>query len=385
MNTARRLWLSIHLWLGLALGGLLVVLGLTGSALVFYLEIDRWLNPQIAVQADSPAKPDIDRVLHALRVSQPQRDGPWRIELPQSPELPVTARYYAPIERADRAFAPLMVTVDPLTFAVSSERFWGDTAMTWIYDLHYTLLLDRPGKIAVGIAGLLSLLSIGSGLWLWWPRRGRFMRALKPVLRRGSARLTYDLHVLSGTWGAILLVLMAVTGAALALPDQTRSLIDPASPLFRAPDLHGIAPAGDAGIGAARVIDIAQRHFPGTELRWVESPALYGGAWRIVLHQAGEPSHRFPRTQVWVHPGTGEVLAERNTLNDGGGDVLLNWLHPLHNGEAFGMTGRLLAFIAGLLPAVLFATGWLRWRRKKKAQAVAARLRTAHPVTPGRA
>lgn len=43
----RQLWLSIHLYLGLFIGALLVILGLTGSIAVFWAEIDEWLNPEL--------------------------------------------------------------------------------------------------------------------------------------------------------------------------------------------------------------------------------------------------------------------------------------------------------------------------------------------------
>lgn len=372
MTRARRLWLACHLWLGLALGGLLVMFGVTGSVLVFYTEVDRLLNPYTVTDA-TPPDVDLDAAFAALRTAHPARTGPWRIELPLHDGVPLMARYYRPAERADRGFAPLLVTLDPSTLAITRTAFWGDTAMTWIYDLHYTLLLDRPGKTAVGIAGLLMLLSLGSGLWLWWPRKGRLLHALKPVLRHGRARLTYDLHVLSGSWGAMLLITLALTGAALALPDTTRSLIEPASPLFRMPDLHAIPPPMDHAITAGEAVAIARSRFPGRELRWVESPSLEGGAWRVVLHQPDEPSRRFPRSQVWVHPESGAIVAVRDAAQDGGGDTVLNWLHPLHNGEAFGMTGRVLMCIAGLLPAVLFVTGWMRWRQKARAKALAGR------------
>lgn len=55
----------------------------------------------------------------------------------------------------------------------------------------------------------------------------------------------------------------------------------------------------------------------------------------------------------------------RDGLDESGGDVLLNWLHPLHGGEAFGLAGRLLALAAGLAPIALFVTGLLRWRRRR--------------------
>jgi hypothetical protein len=37
---------------------------------------------------------------------------------------------------------------------------------------------------------------------------------------------------------------------------------------------------------------------------------------------------------------------------------------PLHNGQAFGMTGRILVFLSGLACPVLFVTGVMRRRQK---------------------
>src|SRR5690606_26127640 len=43
----RTWWVRAHLYLGLTVGAVLVVFGLTGSVLVFWQEIDEWLNPQL--------------------------------------------------------------------------------------------------------------------------------------------------------------------------------------------------------------------------------------------------------------------------------------------------------------------------------------------------
>jgi uncharacterized iron-regulated membrane protein len=54
---------------------------------------------------------------------------------------------------------------------------------------------------------------------------------------------------------------------------------------------------------------------------------------------------------VWIDPGTGAILAVRDTRQDSAGDRFMDWMHPLHNGEAFGLAGRVLACVGGLLPA----------------------------------
>ncbi|HAP42064.1 MAG TPA: PepSY domain-containing protein, partial [Nitrospira sp.] len=50
----RTWWVQAHLYLGLIVGALLVVFGLTGSILVFFQEIDEWLNPAL-LTVDVPA------------------------------------------------------------------------------------------------------------------------------------------------------------------------------------------------------------------------------------------------------------------------------------------------------------------------------------------
>ena len=75
--------------------------------------------------------------------------------------------------------------------------------------------------------------------------------------------------------------------------------------------------------------------------------------------------------------GTGAILAVRDTRQDPAGERFMDWMHPLHNGEAFGLVGRVLACVGGLLPVLLLVTGWLRWRHKRAARRLTAVRRAA--------
>jgi uncharacterized iron-regulated membrane protein len=140
------------------------------------------------------------------------------------------------------------------------------------------------------------------------------------------------------------------------------------SPLFVPPRLSSVPRA----VGALPLDDLvrrAERALPGGALAWIETPADARGVVRVNFALAGEPSRRFPRSNVWLDPYDGRVLAVRDARRDSGGDVLLTWLHPLHDGEAFGLFGRWLVFVSGLLPAVLFVTGVWRWRVRARSAA----------------
>lgn len=359
----RALTHTAHKWVGLTLGLLFALLGLTGSLLVFYPELDLALNPQRAASrpAEISAYAPIVDILHR---TEPSRPGTWRIELPTADNAPINARYYKPVERAHRAFAPLIVTLDPATLRVTSQHFWGDDVFTWLYDLHYSLLLEKDGKTVLGIASLLVLILLLSGLYLWWPAPGSWKGALS--IKSGAAwkRRIYDLHAKPGVYSLLLVGTLTATGLLLVVPGWFTPGIEYLSPLAHLYHGKGKQPPQARKINADEAVRIALARFPSAQVRWIHTPDPAQGYWRIQMRQAGEPNQRFPRTNVWIDAATGDILAIRAPQQNSAGDTLMDWLHPLHNGEAFGLPGRIIAFACGLLPLLALVTGFIRWRHK---------------------
>ena len=63
LKARRKLWLDVHLYLGLIVGAILAVVGLTGGILVFYQEMQEVLNPELAIVSTPPGSQER---LHAL-------------------------------------------------------------------------------------------------------------------------------------------------------------------------------------------------------------------------------------------------------------------------------------------------------------------------------
>lgn len=365
----RRFWLATHLYLGLSLGLAIALAGLTGSLLVFYLELDEWLNPPLALPAVEGERLPYEALFQAIRQAEPERQRGWRLEIPEDAGRMLTARYYKPKETEQAQFAPLMLSIDPYSGAVVAKRFWGRFAMTWLYDLHYNLLLDFPGKLAMAAVGGLLLLSLGSGLYLWWPPRHKWRSALTFKRQAGAERLTYDLHKVAGVYGFVVISLLALTGVALEIPDYVNPVVAYFSParVVLQPKSN-LPPAGANRITLDSAVAAGRRLFPAARVCWIETPHGSTGVYRINFRQAFEPSLRFPKTNVWVDQYSAAVLAVDDPRNFGLGDTVLAWLHPLHSGEAFGLAGRLTVLFAGLLCPLLFATGVLRWWHKRRAK-----------------
>lgn len=365
----RRAVRRVHLWLGLGLGGLFVLLGLTGSLLVSYPQIDALLHPEL--RAEGGGAPDWDRALATVREAYPDKQGGWRFEVTGRPGA-IPARYYNPPERAGHAFRPMMVWLSPEGDRVLRRDYWGEYAVTFIYDLHYRLLLGEGGGRLVGWAGLGLLALLLSGIWAWWPRgmtRASWAKSLRLKRRAHPQRTLRDWHKLAGLGGAVFLVILTLTGTMLALPQESDRVLGAAGLVVdQQPHVHpeqdGRALHGN--IAPSQAVAIVAAALPGARLAWIETPPAAGGTWRLRMQVPGDPGYRFPHSYVWVDGASGTVLAVQDARRAGAGSVVNSWLHPLHDGSAGGLAGRVLAALAGLVPLVLFVTGWLRWRARRR-------------------
>jgi uncharacterized iron-regulated membrane protein len=370
---ARSFWLTAHLYLGLSAGLLFALVGLTGSVNVFFWDLDELLNPNLVVHEISGDPLPLDAIVERVRQANPGRTGAWSLSLPRHAHGMITANYQKPEETADRPYAPLMVSVNPYTGEIVANRFWGDTLFTWIYNLHYTLLLGRLGEQIVGIAGLVLLVSLASGIYLWWPSPGKLSMALTVKRQTSAQRLVYDLHRVLGIYGAIVLIVVALSGVYLVFPDYVIALLQPVSPGLDNPyaamggnDAKSI-PNGRPPITIAQALAAADRALPGTELKLIDLPGDATDAYTVFKRYPGEANVNFPMNAVAIDQYSGAVLSLQDTAQFSAAKTFLDIQFPLHSGEALGLFGRILVCLSGFLPTALLATGFIRWRHKRRA------------------
>ena len=369
-HSLRRLWLNLHLYLGLFGGALFVLISLTGSFLVFYKAIDEWLNPtQLTTNGSGPYKP-LNEVVVAAQSAAPA--GGWldSVELPSHEREVFKAWHKVPTDKLDQ-FRWYQVTIDPYTGTVlSGGREWGGYLVSFIYELHESLLLDDLGETIVGFVAIFLLVSIGTGLYLWWPRPGRFRRAFT-FARNGSAiRRHYDWHKLSGLCGAIVLGMLAFTGVYLEFSDYVVPVVRIFSPVREFPEgqaLQSIPLAGVKPLSVEQAVSLAKEVFPNAMPRYVGVPHGDTGVYHVTLRQPGEVGESNGQSQVWLDQYSGKTLRAHDWRQFTGGETFLAWLFPLHNGEALGLIGRWIVFFVGFFPLVLYVTALRMWWLKRAA------------------
>lgn len=366
----KKFWLNLHLYLGLFGGGLFVLISLTGSFLVFYKAIDEWLNPAQMTTNGSGLYKSLNEVVAATQSAAPP--GGWldSVELPSHERGVFLTWHRVPTVKLDQ-FRWYQVTIDPYTGAVlSRDREWGGYLVSFIYQLHASLVLDDPGETIVGFVAIFLLVSIGTGLYLWWPRPGRLRQAFT-FARSGSViRRHYDWHKLSGFYSAIILAMLAFTGVYLEFSEYVVPIVRLFSPVQEFPKEEAMQslPVSDARpLSVEEAVALARQVFPEGELRSVGIPHGNMGVYQVSLRQPGEVMESSGQSQVWLDQYSGKVLRVHDWRQLTGGETLLAWLFPLHNGEAFGLVGRWIVFFTGFIPLVLYVTALRMWWLKRRA------------------
>ena len=362
--TPCRLWLNIHVYVGLAAGFFFALLGLTGSLSMYRQALDEVLNPQLVIENPQDKPQNLDKIFANIRLAHPSRHGEWELEMPKSQDEMITAWYDNPHETFGEYYAPLMVSVNPYTAEVVASRFWGHTFSTWMYNLHTQLLMGAFGARKVGILGLGLIASCLSGLYLWWPRNLASLRSLLGIQhRQGISRFAYDLHKLIGAFSFPLLLLLAFTGFHLAVPTFLETIVD--APGMRHGEvgqtIRSTAVPNQHPVSLEEAVTIARGLFPHAEIRRVATPAGEDGTFRVNLRRPEDINIRHPLTMVWIDRWSGQIREVRNPNKFSLGQKFISTLWPLHTGESFSLIGRQLWFIIGLAPSWLFISGLLQW------------------------
>lgn len=374
----RKFWLNLHLSIALTVGFEFVILGLSGSCNVFYYELNELFLPSVSI-ANQPQSRRLDDIIQTVKTAHPQRTGGWSMILPGYQSDYVWVNYPKPEETKDELYGPLEVLVDPYSGEIVAEHFWGQTVISLIYEVHAALVTGKIsaelGKIGFKVVcffGVFLFVSCLSGLYLWWPRGGKFNNALTIKAHASPQRFYFDLHKTIGFYSSALLLVIAFTGFAFGYKDTIKPLVNYFSAVkadhLKNPVLESTALDLRPPISIAQAVIIADQVFPGAELRGIDTPDGNKGVYMIAKRQAGEAYRQRPRSKVWIDQYSGKVLAVQDPDKFTAGETFLNLLWSLHDGEVLGLPGRILWCIVGFAPLVLYITGILRWLQKSDAR-----------------
>ena len=129
-------------------------------------------------------------------------------------------QYIAPLSpahvaifRVEAGEAATAVQINPFSGQIVGASDWDGGLYPIVNDIHGSLLLGAFGDRLIEIAAGFGVVLIVTGLYLWWPRDGKGLRAmLIPNLAAKGRALWKSLHQTIGFWLSALLLVFLISG-----------------------------------------------------------------------------------------------------------------------------------------------------------------------------
>ena len=411
----RKFFSKLHLWVSVPFGLVITVTCFTGALLVFENEITEVCGDGAASVEVAGEQLAVDILVERVEAANPD-----------------SAKVKSVVISVDAAKAWIVNLSQPKRAAVYVNQYTGEVTgkkerlpfFDTIFRLHRWLMDSNPGngavfwgKVVVGTSTLVFVLILVTGLIIWWPRNRKMLKnRLRIVLRKGSNRFWYDLHVAGGFYALLFLLVMALTGLTWSFEWYRNSFYD----LFGASDVQVVttakatdvstgatavsaapaastssttattdvssgatavsaAPAAstsstiattDASSGATTVCDAVEPMFMPWQVAYYTVSSKYAEYSKITVSDGvvtvtlGDCGNVRASDKYTFDSTTGAITSCAPYDETPEKSKLGGWVYSLHVGCWGGTLTRVVAFLAALLGATLPLTGYYFWIRR---------------------
>ncbi|QEM11350.1 PepSY-associated TM helix domain-containing protein [Mucilaginibacter rubeus] len=212
----KRISAWLHLWLGLFSGIIVVIVSITGAIYVFEKEIRSVTEPWTHVQPQNKKMlPPSALTDIAVKTVSGMKPTALNYGLPDQSA--------AAVSYSRKTGLLITVFIDPYSGRVlkkTTTDFVGNKGdfdfFRFILHGHRALWLPYPiGRPIIGVAILIFVVLLLSGLVLWWPKKWTKAtrdKSFKVKWNASFKRVNYDLHNVFGFYSMLLLLIIALTG-----------------------------------------------------------------------------------------------------------------------------------------------------------------------------
>lgn len=376
----------LHLWLGLSVGMIVFIVAFTGTLYVFKDEIQNLLRKESVYVPKETIKEKplpLETLREKVTLEVHEKYPVSSVEIPLDKKRSYEFLYYEKNKKGWNYFDEILVykTVyvnqyNGEILGIYNEKY---DIFPILKAMHWSLLLNSDwGKYVVGIPVVIFIFMLITGIILWWPknkhsRKKRFWFDWKNI--KTWKRKNYDLHSILGFYASFIALLLSVTGIYFAYPVVKNAFNITLSGSADLPKEKEIRSPDSLMAKSSSVFDLTAR----------ETRKLYSqsSSFRIPLNgknKKGKQLNNIPvtvygkdgrfsiRNQLVFDKYSGKLLSNKPHGELSNAEKYTNANYDIHTGSYFGLAGKILWFIAGLVCTSLPVTGFLVWWGKRKKQ-----------------
>ncbi|MAX82195.1 MAG: hypothetical protein CL843_18710 [Crocinitomicaceae bacterium] len=365
----------MHLWLGLFSGVIVFIIAVTGCIYVFQQEITGALRSQwINVKNEGQSLP-----FHQIWNNAQKAVGDeHKVLLGTQYTNPEKSCVFLAFEEEDNAWSYFghvkyyyKIYVNPYTGKVLKVYDEKNDFFQIVKMIHWSLLLkDEIGQPIVGVATLIFVFLLISGVIMWWPKKRKAFKkklALNWNHKTKWMKKNFDLHGILAIYSSLFAFIIAITGLVWAFQWVQMLVYVIFSMSVTPPDLAMVASTvpKDKIEVKTHPYDIAleesfKLHSDANGFQ-IAPPLVEDTTGSISVYVQQNEGVYYKSHGLQFDQYSGELLKVRNHNEKNFGEQVVTANYDIHVGAILGIPGKILAFVLSLMIASLPVTGFIFW------------------------
>lgn len=342
---------KIHLWVGITFGLVASISGISGAMYVWQPELSSALNPELLKMKNIDSLNDAIFLKTASSLTTTHSDSISKMFLPYREQQTISIEFK-----------------NGKTNYYNSEngQFLGEKSTSIVFfedllKLHRTLFIPKIGKYVTGTSTIIFLLLIlVSGIYIWYKTYSAALKnGFKIKCKSKKNKFNFDLHKVLGVSFFIPLLTIAFTGAYFTYNSYYKkalSVLDSKTILKQETQTNNPSSFKEILLDSDKCYALRAIYYPkdandNYRFRYIESRFKKQG---------------LRKTKELTVSTNLKTVSLTDYSNDVSSNRVAAQFYPVHIGEIAGLFGRILVFIAGLIPITLYITGFRIYLFKKR-------------------
>jgi len=345
---------KIHLWLGLTCGLIVSFSGLTGSLYVWQPEITAALNPKLLKVENIEDINEAAILKSAASLVEAHKDSLGKMYLPYREQQTISIDF----KNGKTTY------YHPVTEIILGEKSGSISFFENLLNLHRSLGIPEIGKYIVGTSAILFFLFLlTSGVYIWWKAyANNLQEGFKIKWKPKKIKFNFQLHKVLGVYFLIPLLIIAFTGAFFTYNTYYKSALK----IFDRNHITRLNQQNQSIENSSSFNEVLLNSNESYALRAIYFPGDNTDKYRFRYIKDRFINAGFRKTKELELTTKGELTTLSDFRFDYNSNRFAAQFYPIHIGEITGLFGRIIVFVSGLIPIVLFITGFRIYLFKKK-------------------
>lgn len=351
---------KLHLYIGLTTGIIVMIIAITGCLYAFQKELKYTFLPEYTAnyRTDQLKLPLSQLYLDARRQTDLQIKMIYEFKAPERNII---------LRMSDSQGDLYHGFLNPFTGKLLKTTAYKDDFFEVVQSLHRTLLLGEVGEQIIGIAVFLFLISLISGIYLWFPKKWT-KRVRKNQFRVSwkspGAKRNYDLHKVGGFYAAFFLIIIASTGLAWN-QEWFNDLLYSAVTFEKKPIEKPLEfPETDFNAEALNKVKFyAEQNTQNRNLFLYRIPSTKGQELKVYAYPDYDSYGSLDL--FYARADNGQILLEQWDKDRNRGSKFRRLFYDIHTGSILGIFGKILVFLVALIAASLPISGLIMYLEKR--------------------